>query len=76
MCKFLAFPLKILWRPQHKTSDNFNKNLCFDTILSEHESESRSINPFNRFPTIYFVTSTGEQQIIVILPDMPTHQNG
>ena len=49
---------------------------CFNTILSEHASESRSINPFNRFRTIYFVTSTGEQQIIVILPDMPTHQNG
>jgi hypothetical protein len=44
-----------------KTSNNFNKNLCFGTILSEHVSESRSINPFNLFRTIYIVTSTGEQ---------------
>ena len=29
-------------------------------FLSEHAIESRSINPFNRFWTIYFVTSTGE----------------
>jgi hypothetical protein len=44
-----------------KPSDNFNKNLSFRTILSEHASESRSINSFNRFRTIYNVTSTGEQ---------------
>jgi hypothetical protein len=42
------------WRPQQKTSDNFNKNLCFGTILSDYTSESRSINPFNRFRTIYW----------------------
>ena len=35
-----------------------NKNLCFGTILSEHASKSHS---FNRFWTIYFVTSTVEQ---------------
>ena len=51
-------------------SDNLNKNLCFGTILLEHINESRSINTFNRFWTIYFVTSTGEQQIIVSRPDM------
>jgi hypothetical protein len=42
---------------QQKTSDNLNKNLCFGTILSEHVSESRSINPFNQFQPIYFVSS-------------------
>jgi hypothetical protein len=36
------------------TSDNLNKSLYFGSILSEHTSESRSINPFNRFRTIYF----------------------
>ena len=55
-------------------SDNLNKNLCFGTILLEHINESRSINTFNRFWTIYFVTSTGEQQIIVSRPDMWTCQ--
>ena len=30
-----------------KTSDNLNKNLCLGTILSEHASESGSINSFN-----------------------------
>ena len=41
-----------------KTSDNFNENLCFGTVLSDNTSESCS---FNQFRTIYFVTSTGEQ---------------
>ena len=30
-----------------KTSNNLNKNLCLGTILSEHASESPSINSFN-----------------------------
>ena len=55
---------------KQKTSVNSNNSLCFGTILSEHVSESRSINPFNRIWTIYFVTSTGEQQIIVCRPDV------
>ena len=53
-----------------KMSVNFNKNLCFGCILSEYVSESRSINPFNRFLTIYFATSLGKQQVIVSHPDM------
>jgi len=51
-------------------SDNLNKNLCLGSILSEHVSESCSINPLNQFRTIYFVTSTAEQQIIVTRSDM------
>lgn len=37
------------------TSEKLNKNLCLRTILSEHVSELRSINPFDRFRTNVFI---------------------
>ena len=42
---FKCFHKNCEWRPQQKTSDNLNKNLCLGTILSEHASES----PLNQF---------------------------
>ena len=42
-----------------KTSDNLNKNLCFGTILSEHVSESCSIN-FGLFILLHQLASSSD----------------
>ena len=56
-------------------SDTNSDNQYIQTIYVVVKMTIPIKNKYAIFFHIYFVTSTGEQQIIVSCPDMSTHQN-